>query len=392
MKLTYYYSACVSIETKAIKILCDPWVTQGIYEGAWYHAPKPLDPNILLEQDFDLIWISHIHPDHYDPAFLRLYAATHPNTEIKVSDFKNNYLLEQMKRDGIKALPCRGIITSETTIYCKEQEAGLDAALVVIEGQNSIVNMVDCQTDIEQIKRIKAVLPNGSATIALLPYTGAGPYPQTYYSDHDTLLEKSRELQQEFFRRYDERKALLNPKYTIPFAGQYILGGKLAHLNQYRCAIDAVEVTEHDSDAIVLNSGGTLSLDPYMVTGRRLARYTHDELEARRLEISTYPMAWDADPVPQKVTLDTLLISAVSTPPPDGWTVQFQLLDKTIAFGSGDNLLCLYVDPRLLYRLLTGRTNWWDAMIGSLFEARRTPDAYEPALDEWLANLTISIS
>ena len=39
MKIKYYYSATVGIITSDVSILCDPWFTQGIYYGSWFHYP-----------------------------------------------------------------------------------------------------------------------------------------------------------------------------------------------------------------------------------------------------------------------------------------------------------------------------------------------------------------
>ena len=44
MIVKYIYSACIQIETKDVRILCDPWFSEGIYDGSWYHFPKISDP------------------------------------------------------------------------------------------------------------------------------------------------------------------------------------------------------------------------------------------------------------------------------------------------------------------------------------------------------------
>ena len=64
IKVKYIYSACIITETPDIKILHDPWFTDGIYDGSWFQFPKVADP-INSIGNVDLIYISHIHPDHY---------------------------------------------------------------------------------------------------------------------------------------------------------------------------------------------------------------------------------------------------------------------------------------------------------------------------------------
>ena len=51
--------------SKGSRILCDPWIVDGVFEDAWYHYP-PLNTKLSDIQDVDGIYVSHIHPDHYD--------------------------------------------------------------------------------------------------------------------------------------------------------------------------------------------------------------------------------------------------------------------------------------------------------------------------------------
>ena len=91
ISVRYIYSACVVIETKDVKILCDPWFTQGAYDGSWFHFPLLRNP-IDKIGNVDIIYISHIHPDHYDPKFLKKYFNVYGEKEIVIADFKNNFL------------------------------------------------------------------------------------------------------------------------------------------------------------------------------------------------------------------------------------------------------------------------------------------------------------
>ena len=46
-------------------ILCDPWLVDGVFEGSWHHFPK-LKTTFDDVQNIDAIYISHLHPDHFD--------------------------------------------------------------------------------------------------------------------------------------------------------------------------------------------------------------------------------------------------------------------------------------------------------------------------------------
>ena len=69
-KVIYKYSACIKICTDNLTILCDPWFGTA-YEGTWTQFPRC--KNIVdFIGDFDMVYISHIHPDHYDADTLRI--------------------------------------------------------------------------------------------------------------------------------------------------------------------------------------------------------------------------------------------------------------------------------------------------------------------------------
>jgi UDP-MurNAc hydroxylase len=64
MLITKFGSATVKVQSKDTVLLCDPWLTDGIYEGSWCNYP-PIDTNELDFTDIDYVYISHVHPDHF---------------------------------------------------------------------------------------------------------------------------------------------------------------------------------------------------------------------------------------------------------------------------------------------------------------------------------------
>lgn len=64
-------NAFVLVHSEKTSVACDPWITDGIYEGAWRQHP----PVGKARQDLgwvDAVLITHIHADHLDPAALEL--------------------------------------------------------------------------------------------------------------------------------------------------------------------------------------------------------------------------------------------------------------------------------------------------------------------------------
>ena len=66
MKFEFISNACgIFHGSKKTKILCDPWVVNKVFEGSWFNYP-PLKTQIKDLQEVDAIYLSHVHPDHYD--------------------------------------------------------------------------------------------------------------------------------------------------------------------------------------------------------------------------------------------------------------------------------------------------------------------------------------
>src|SRR5215470_164070 len=100
IRIDYIYSACVVISTPDFRILCDPWFTEGIYDGSWYHYPK-VDRPLERVGDCDVIYVSHIHPDHYDPAFIKEYFRAFGVKPVYIANHRMNHLRNKMRADGL---------------------------------------------------------------------------------------------------------------------------------------------------------------------------------------------------------------------------------------------------------------------------------------------------
>ena len=86
----------------------------------------------------------------------------------------------------------------------------------------------------------------------------------------------------------------IEAKVNIPFAGKYILGGKLSDLNEFRGVSDAVEVLQFDPNAIILTDGGgsidTCTLKP---SHSRTIPYSEIEMHQRINEIEHKKMDYE---------------------------------------------------------------------------------------------------
>ena len=99
MRLTFIDSACAIFEHSGYRVLADPWLSNGAFEGSWYHFPvvktKPHDI-----ENVDALYISHVHPDHFDLPTLRSFRRDVP---IIVLDHGKNYLHRLLRNEGFES-------------------------------------------------------------------------------------------------------------------------------------------------------------------------------------------------------------------------------------------------------------------------------------------------
>ena len=412
-KVIYHYSACVSVHVGDLRILCDPWFTDGIYDGAWFQFPK-LDNPISKIGRCDYIYISHIHPDHYDSTFLKKYLIEYPATKIIIADFKHNFLHKKMVRDGLVPIISKDEISHGNVcfkIFPNESSSfDIDSAMVVKSGGLSFVNMNDNLFNESQLTQIKEYV-DGKITFAALTYTGAGPYPQTYYPANSEIIKlKGQEKKEAFFERYKRLRDSLSPLKTLPFAGKYHLGGKLVELNEFRGVSDPIEVKNICEKSVVLDDTGIeyFDLETMKASKERENFYDPDKLKNFYSSISNTKMDYEIEfaNLPfEKIDFKKLLtLSYRNALARSSVSFEYLMVIKI------QNLNCIIslnknfpkiewsldaastsiprseieIDYRYLFGLITGIYHWNNAEIGSQYRVTRIPDIFNRDVQAFL--------
>lgn len=415
------YSACVVLETADLKILCDPWFTDGVYDGSWFLCPKTDDP-ISVIGDCDYVYVSHIHPDHYDPVFLHSYFEKYGQKEILIADFPENYLSKVMRREGFAVRICADslkVANSTVTIrpHVTNSQSDIDSALL-LEYQDTdrvhrVLNLNDCIFDAEFLSAYNF---EERIDILLLGYTGAGPYPQTYFDLSDPALGVAAEnKKQQFFDRYLATVNAVPSKVRIPFAGQYLLGGSLASLNPFRGVADAIEVTSIDKGAVVLEEyEGSIGTNLLQAISARTQEISRILVDGRIGEISNSPMRYEQ--IAEGLITDEIVLNLLgkalvrarrkSECKQDHFFCfqlsadRFAVLNANMNATGGIEVIDIHdqlpeprsvisMDVRYLFGLITGVFHWNNAEVGSQFQCRRTPDQFSREAQNFLNFLTV---
>lgn len=424
MKVRYIYSASVVIATDDVTVLCDPWFTAGIYEGSWFQYPVLPDP-IGTIGPVDIIYISHIHPDHYDFRFLRRYCAAYPGVRLLIGAQHPPYLANKMRSDGFVPEVAETLRIGSTEILIAPNKVGngegseIDSALVIRSDEQSIVNINDNPFMPAQIARILDFCPGGKVDFAMLPYSGAGPYPQTYeFSNETALLTAGERKREQFIAVFERYCRALNPVRAMPFAGQYYLGGRLGRFNRYRGVPDAVEVARRFDNALVLADGGhaVYDLDTGRASALRTEPYDPAAIEAHLRQFDgvayDYEREIQLDPdhhfpfLPLLVAAKRHARSKVRVNDPWWIVLRPETENRSFVLNVADDaspIACqnesvlgaftprveIAIDDRYLFGLLTRLYHWNNAEVGSQYRSRRVPDLHRRDVYAFLAMLHV---
>lgn len=439
MRVTYLESAAVLVEDEHTKILCDPWLVDGAYYGSWAHYPEPdFEPEDF--DDVDYIYISHIHPDHFDPTTLKRMDDDIP---VLIHDYRWDYLRDAIEELGfevtelphderthladgmhINVLAADGCDPELCGNFfgcswydTKADETGstqVDSMAVIDNGEYTVVNTNDCPYPIAESSCRKIAEDYGDVDLLCHQYSAAQFYPQavTNYGHEEKLEECDRVIQEkhELALNFID---MFEPDYYMPFAGEYVLAGDLAHLNQYtanppreKAKAFFEEHARDESECVFLNSGELLDLatgEPSAefepIDQREKQRYIENVLAEREFD-------YEADPVPTLGELQSYVPYAYENLEDKREQIGFNT-DTTVLIplveevclelsmdGSGYRFVAdarpddygawvkLDVDPRLLKRLFEGphEAYWADAKIGSHVGISKEPDIYERGL------------
>ena len=438
MKLTYLSSASVIINHEKTNILCDPWLVDGEFYGSWFHYPslnfKPEDFNFV-----DYIYISHIHPDHlsiktlsridkkipviilnYVDKFLKRNIERLGFNVIELEHNKRTHLKDNLHINILAAHYCNPKLCSKL-MGCSNVEkifgaTSLDSMSVIDNGKEVVVNTNDCPFEIAKFSAdaIKEYYKN--IDFLLVGYSGAGPYPQCFdmltdQEKNDAAIKKKKQ----FFNQAESYVNLFQPKFFMPFAGRYTLGGKLADLNDQRGVPELEEafdyftvssnINQKKHKCIILNAQNNFDISteiasaPYRKSNlREKINYIKNVLSTIKFDFENKPhvtleqinrllpkcyerfenrrkkINYNSDKVILlKIIEDKILVISCNS---SGYKIIPEVEKKDFK-----NFLFIELDDRLLNLLLLGPkfAHWNNAEIGSHLRFYRYPDVFERA-------------
>lgn len=438
LKITYFQSATALVEDSGVKILLDPWFVDGAYYGSWAIYPpskfKPEDFN-----DVDYIYISHIHPDHFN---VKTLERMNKDIPILVLNYLEKFLKEDIEKLGFKVTE----LDHDKRIHLKnnlhinilaadncnpelcgkflgcglmEKKFGatwIDSMCVIDNNKEVLINTNDCPFDIAQHSAKKIKNTYGDIDLLLVGYTGAGPYPQCFDLPEDKKKEEAEKKKKDLLTKTESYVSLLEPKFFMPFAGGYTLAGKNHILNDYRGNIELEDAFDYFSSSsnvdhlkshcVILNSGNSFDITTKKVSEPYKRFDFKSKQEYIQQKLSKVKYTFESDPESTFEDLSELIpkachrletmrkhigfnsdtVALVSLPGNQYLLIPFngdayKIISKN-DIENYDKYVMFSVDSKLLKRLFQGpeHAHWNDAEIGSHIHYVRKPNIFERGL------------
>ena len=182
MRITFTGHVGMFIETDGGSILCDPWFTPA-YFASWFVFPRNdrLDVTPFVSPDY--LYLSHLHHDHYDPAFLREHVSK--DATVLLPAFLVDHL-EQALRDcgftkfvhtehGVPVDLGGGLDVAILAMTAPADGPAGDSLLVVGDSSARVLNQNDARPrDAEELAAL------GPYDAHFTQFSGAIWYPMVY--------------------------------------------------------------------------------------------------------------------------------------------------------------------------------------------------------------------
>jgi UDP-MurNAc hydroxylase len=406
-------NACgIFIGKDGTRILCDPWIADGVFEGSWYHYP-PLSTTPADVLNVDAVYVSHLHPDHFDeryfdfPKDLPILALEHGHNFLRKKLLELGYNNLVLIKDG-ETVPFKEFSITLFAPFTRhnfhEAEIGnlIDSAMVIecdgVKAFNANDNTPTPESCVELQQRF------GTIDLAMINYNAAGPYPGSFAnlsdvekrSEHDRILDRNIAYMHNLVET-------LAPRMVLPFAGAYILGGYLSHLNDYLgtttldvCAKKLNEIGLTSTEVVRLREHDVLNIE----SGKSSPEYvslSSEHLKQYIQEVSRdkYPYELDSTPSSAQIISDLQTASdrmrqrmsraginsdCTVTIDVDGQPTQIHPTFSVETDLTATPRLACTLDLHLLRRILDRVSHWNNAEIGCHVQFNRVPNEYQPDL------------
>ena len=419
MKVTYIGHACILVESGGKHLLMDPWMVDPTYHGAWWHYPPLVHtPKDLPKIDF--LYISHEHPDHFDPPTL---AQINKDAKILIADYRKKRFLERIRACGFDDIvelafgePYRCAGTDMELKLIPPDRPWDDSAILIKTEGTTVLNVNDCHLDDTTLARIGQ---EEEVDLAFLTFTGASQYPGCFDFPEEVKIERWQASKRAHVEEFANWAQLVRTKRAVPAAGNYALLAEEQipfntphYVNTPQDAIEVLREKAPDIEGLQMNPGdvwtpaeGLQRRNPAPDWSKRMddiaalakqhsadvAKYFDSEPPAPpdlfdRFKAYFGGLLASDKSVPERVNIVTQW--DVTGEHGGKWVIDFTRDDDWIYEGEADNWnLRLQVPSRMVAAGVNGDAIWDNLVLSFRFRLARNPDVYMREFWTWLCKL-----
>ena len=212
--ITFLGHAGFIVRGDGVTILMDPWFFPAFLES-WFPLP---DNRFMLEpvrhQSFDMLYVSHLHEDHFDARFLRDFPKTVP---VLCPAYRSRSLEKQLRALGfsdIRHMSHRTTVQladKVTATMLLDQSHKEDSGLLLNLDGFSFLDLNDCNVRLDE-------LPHDIDLLAM-QYSGAMWYPNCYDYAPTAMAQKVAEVHSNLLNACVRKVQTVAPKFFAPSAG-----------------------------------------------------------------------------------------------------------------------------------------------------------------------------
>jgi L-ascorbate metabolism protein UlaG (beta-lactamase superfamily) len=407
------------MESADTRILMDPWLTDPTYHGTWWHYP-PLALGVRDLPRLDYLYISHEHPDHFDPPTLR---HLDKDVHVIIANFRRKRFRDRLAGLGFRRITevdfgqdfrCNGSGLAVRLI--PPDRAWDDSAILVQDGATTVLNVNDCHLDDATLERLGK---EEQIDLAFLTFTGASQYPGCFEFPLASKIQRWQESKASHVEEFVNWARLLRTKRAVPAAGNFAL---LApdqlfmntphYVNTPQDAVDRLRHDAPDIEGLQMNPGdvwtsdGTLTrLRPAPDWGRRLEhiealsrQHRAQIAEGFASEGEPPPDLYDrfhdyftgllqADPsIAKRVNIVTWWV--IDGPHGGDWVIDFTRERDWVSRGVPPQWnLRLKFPARQVHQGVSGDAIWDNLVLSFRMRLARNPDRYNKEFWTWLCKL-----
>ncbi len=417
MNVTYLGHAAILMEADGRTILMDPWLTDPTYHGTWWHFP-PLALGVRDLPKIDYLYVSHEHPDHFDPPTL---AQLDKSVHVIIANFAKKRFRDRLAAIGFRTITEMNFNESFTCsdglrLRLIPPDRPWDDSAILLQDCTTVLNVNDCHLDDATLERLGR---EQQIDLAFLTFTGASQYPGCFEFPLASKIQRWRESKRAHVEEFVHWAQLLRTKRAVPAAGNFALlaADQLQlntphYVNTPQEAVAALAADAPEIEGLQMNPGdqwdpqrGLRRLNPPPDWNRRMemievmsharagqiAEYFASEAAApsdlfeRFRTYFTHLLA--ADPsIAKRVNVVTWW--AVEGPAGGDWVMDFTREREWIYRGVPAQWnLRLRIPDKLVHIGVSERSTWDNLVLSFRVRLARNPDRYNKEFWTWLAKL-----